>query len=427
MKANFKCTLFFVFLCTINSLKSQDFYSFGFVTDTLTITKSNSKDVLSSIDIDVRIPNEERYKNYNYIVSVISNATTLSSDDYKIVDFSKKVSNTNKSENLYFLLKKDTLHDRERKIVLEIKIYDHGKEVTTNNLAKNQKITITIPIHQTHENLQSNYSYLSYVGTNFDLVDGIKAQNLFFATNILLAPRINKNKVGFYLSLYGNRAMRDVDSTGTTRRSYKLEKLTDSTYIDYTAQSKMTTNRVSDNIGAHISTLFRIFKSKERNDLNLYFSPTLEFVWRRTNLIQKFSDPKNLESTIVNDNIPGTIEFSDTAIRQFNEYSFNAGLFGLFLSLENEDVSVRIQGSFGYSSNYYPRTSINSMTMVTERSNDIFFAGRAWITEPKTGVTIQAEITNTKKNPRPFFGVTLSKAFNLKDLSGIFSPLTSRK
>lgn len=31
-----------------------------------------------------------------------------------------------------------------------------------------------------------------------------------------------------------------------------------------------------------------------------------------------------------------------------------------------------------------------------------FFAGRAWITEPKTGITLQAEITNTMDNPRPF-------------------------
>jgi hypothetical protein len=106
--------------------------------------------------------------------------------------------------------------------------------------------------------------------------------------------------------------------------------------------------------------------------------------------------------------------------------STNIGILGLFLTLENADVSVRIQSSVGYSSNFYPRTSSNSSLITTDRSHDIFFAGRAWITEPRTGLTLQAEITNTGINPRPFFGVTLSKAFNLKELSGIFSPLTTR-
>lgn len=426
MKSTVKLVVLLAFILGCSSMNAQDFYSIGFKTDTLTISKSSQIDVLSSINIESNVPDSDKYKNYNYTVSIVNDETTLAISDYKLIDFSKKNFQKNGAEKVYFLLNKDTLNDRERKIVLEIKIFDGDKEVTSNNKAKNKKITLTIKEHKAIENHISEYSYLSYVGTNFDLVDGIKAQNLFFATNIYLPNRLNKNKIGFYLSLYGNRAMSDIDSTGNVRRSYKLEKLTDSTYINYTAQSKMITNRVSDNIGAHISVLFPIFESKESTDLKLFYAPSLEFIWRRTNLTQEFSEPTNLESNTVVGFIPGTIEIGASSRRQFNEYSFNAGILGLFLTLENADVSVRIQSSVGYSSNFYPRTSSNSSLITTDRSHDIFFAGRAWITEPRTGLTLQAEITNTGINPRPFFGVTLSKAFNLKELSGIFSPLTTR-
>lgn len=56
----------------------------------------------------------------------------------------------------------------------------------------------------------------------------------------------------------------------------------------------------------------------------------------------------------------------------------------------------------------------------------LIFCGRAWITEPKTGITLQAEVTNRLKTPNPFYSVTLSKAFQLDKLAGFFSPITDR-
>lgn len=66
-------------------------------------------------------------------------------------------------------------------------------------------------------------------------------------------------------------------------------------------------------------------------------------------------------------------------------------------------------------------TTINDPNYFSE--GVIFFTGRAWITESVTGISIQAEITNTLKNPSAFFGVTLSKAINFKNLGRIFQPI----
>jgi hypothetical protein len=60
------------------------------------------------------------------------------------------------------------------------------------------------------------------------------------------------------------------------------------------------------------------------------------------------------------------------------------------------------------------------------RQDDIGFTGRAWITEPKSGLTLQAEIVNTLIYPRPYYVVTLSKALGFQNLGSIFAPITSR-
>jgi hypothetical protein len=125
----------------------------------------------------------------------------------------------------------------------------------------------------------------------------------------------------------------------------------------------------------------------------------------------------------------GDIEFSTKTTQFLNEYSFNVGALGFYLVHENKQISMRVYCSVGYSSNYYPQYSSESRTDQPKeyrRSSDMFFTGRAWITEGSTGLTLQAEITNTLINARPFYGVTLSKALNFKNIGTIFQPVTSR-
>lgn len=109
----------------------------------------------------------------------------------------------------------------------------------------------------------------------------------------------------------------------------------------------------------------------------------------------------------------------ETETESFNQYNFNIGP-GIFFVIENENISVRIHAATGYS-----RTFIigggKDPTAVSKEESDVFFAGRAWITEPYTGITLQAEITNRFIEPKPSYVVTLSKAFHLNKLSGIFS------
>src|SRR5690606_24620335 len=144
------------------------------------------------------------------------------------------------------------------------------------------------------------YNVLAYLGSNFNMAEGkTQLQNLFFATNVFIPPlKSENNKVGFYLSLYGNRTMSTVDSTGNTSAVYKRVKVSDSTYWEHSAQHKLKTTRVSDNFGAYISPLFRLPATKLKSNLNIYYAPSLEFVWRKTLISYEFLDRSNFDSVL---------------------------------------------------------------------------------------------------------------------------------
>ncbi|SMC32941.1 hypothetical protein [Moheibacter sediminis] len=407
------------------TVSEKSIFSVSFQKDTIKVEK-DSKDIYINIPLKIKIIDAQDWNEHTLEIEIDPLNTNLPASDYIIYDTKYDFKELSKDKVINILLKKDTINDRDRVIVLKLKTKKGITDVGDKNLGDNKDIVIIVKSHQTKYEGTNDYKILSYVGTNFDMVEGkTKAKNLFFATNIFLPPIKNKNKVGFYFSLYGNRTMSDIDSTGNTRRTYKLKPISDSSHIKYTSQNKMIISRVSDNIGVHLSPLFRIIKSSNHN-LNLYYAPSLEFIWRKSSITTEFKNPSELDSLVVNTHIPGIIIMDNISKRVQNEYVFNFGGVGLFLVYETKDFSFRINSSVGYSSYFYPSNFLISNQQMTERKSDVFFSGRAWITENKTGITLQTEIMNTAINPRPFFGVTLSKAFKLDQLSTILAPLTSR-
>jgi hypothetical protein len=369
---------------------------------------------------------------YNVKVSIFSDSTTLPHSAVSLdgANFTLKEISNKREHNLYLTLKGDSISDRERNLFLKI---DISKKSDTSKIyyVKAAKSIMKIEIKPIDKPIE-DYTVLAYLGSNFDMAEGkTSLSNLFFATNIFVPPvRERQNKVGFYLSLYGNRTMTTIDSTGAIDRVVRVQRASDSTYWQYTASRKLMTTTISDNFGAYISPLFRLFCSKLKPSLNVYIAPSLEFVWRRTHVNYEFLSQGNVDSQLINSPILPELNLDENIRKNINEYAFNGGL-GLFLSYETSSISVRVHGSVGYSSFFYPLLNKDlsddgTLKIDMERQHDMFFSGRAWITEPVTGITLQAEVTNTACKPRPFFGATLSKAFKLKSLGGILAPITSR-
>lgn len=430
MKIISLATFLFIFYsfttCVDSYSQTSGTFSVSFEKKSINVQKLAKQDVLTTILINGVNVESSQWATYKIFIEVDRSKTTLAESEYSIDCKFTTINNLiNGSNTIYLNIKGDSISDRQRKVILKLIIKNGAANAEHQGAIKELEIIIDAAKKDYFE----EYAFLSYVGTNFDLVDGIKAKNLFFATNVYIPPYKHDNKYGVYFSLYGNRTMNDVDSSSLNfQRSYT--SLNDTSHLTITTGRQMISSRVSDNIGAFISALIPLNKNST-SDLKLYYAPSLEFVWRRSVITQTYGSIVSIDTALNQGLIPGgliPIANRDKIERRANEYAFNIGLFGLFMVLENKAISLRVNGSVGYASNYNIRgTSPMNNNLLVERHPDMFFSGNAWITEPKTGLTLQAQITNSYKYSRPYFGVTLSKAFSLSDLGGIFSPITSRK
>jgi hypothetical protein len=379
----------------------------------------------------------------DYVLKVEPNATksTLPLGSFEI-DFREVVlSKLGKEYKFYLIINPDKDEDRAREIHLDLKISSTNDPKLQNILNDNNNPGLVIKVDAVEKDTALNqYNYLAYIGTNFDLVDGIKAKNLFFATNIYKLPKSNdeaKNDVGFNLTLYGNRTLTTTDNLGP--------KVYDATYVKipgkdsarvHRNQGTLVETRVSDNLGAAFSPMFNLWNLANSNrTFQLLYAPQIEFIWRRYTITRTYSDIVKLDSARVI-RWRGSDIFELTPPNEVihsNNYDVNLGLLGAFLSHETKNISLRFQAAGGYSFRYTSQrqTGLNSLTGATESSfkkqGDWFFGARLWITEAISGITLGAEVSNRIfRNYEPFYNVTLSKALSFNNIGSIFSPVTKR-
>lgn len=264
-----------------------------------------------------------------------------------------------------------------------------------------------------------------YVGTNFDLVDGLQPNNIFYANNILKRPNREDNNIGFYFSLYGNRAITQTNST-SIRLTRKVINLDNESSQITTTRELLNTTRTVDNIGANFSTLFDLWKGKEKKQTRLYYSTSFEFIHKRTRIgIEQTGNIVN-DTIVVNETINPTQNIANqfpVNNYSFNEYNIGISPFGAFLLHENNKLSVRFHATVGYLANYLVQFDKTGVQTSSELMHDIYFNGRAWVTEINTGITLQAEINHSLINSNPQIVVTLSKAINFNRIGSIFSPI----
>ncbi|NJI75434.1 hypothetical protein HCX49_19695 [Sphingobacterium kitahiroshimense] len=408
----------------------QGTFNLSFVKDSIVISKSKDSDIIIAIPYTYKTTKGDTLAN-KYILTFSVNESTLPNSDYSIDFRPRLLSSLQENETVYVRLKKDILTDRERRLDLKINIKNDDKDVNDHNLGDKKNFTLIV---KSSVDVSDDYTLLSYLGTNFDMADGkTKAKNLFFATNVFVPPIESKNRFGFYLSLYGNRTMSNTDSSRYSNRAFKVQPVNDSLYYRVRGSGSIVTTTTADNMGVHFSPLIKINK-RGNHHFNLYYAPSLEFVWRRINTLRTYGAPTELDTVYESGFIPNRVDLSQNIQTQKNEFDFSVGLVGAFLTYETKAVSVRIHSSVGYLGRFHKnsRRSVVNEVLGSEtiapmdKAHDIFYTGRAWITEAVTGITLQAEITNQFFKPRPFFGVTLSKAFKLKDIGSILSPLVNK-
>lgn len=405
-------------------------YSIGFKDSIIKLARNPKKDNIVEISLKGLKLNQKDLEKGKCFIEINQQETTAPLNSFTLINkefLYKDFGNAQDSSVFFIKLLKDALPDRKRIIILnilEVLPKDTAVKVTFKNSDTNRQ-KLRVEIDEIKSDSIVGYNYLGYIGTNFDLVDGVQAKNLFFATNILVINPGIERKMGGYVSLYGNRSLTDVDTSSNTMFSTK--KQINDTFYKYSNQARLSRTRVFDNLGASMNPMYKITR-KSTNLIDVYGAGYLEFVWRRGTINTQYSDFKTIDSTAIKGSTPDTYESAPQNKEvKFNQYDFYMGL-GLIAIHETPKISVRLFLNLAYHASFVPQNLdpniINSY--YSRKPADLAFVGRLWITEPHSGITLQAEVLNNLINPQPYYGVTLSKAFNLENFGTFLAPVTAR-
>lgn len=432
-----KITLSILCFLLAGTALAQKQVSISFKKQTDAIEKKSVETVYPiTINTDLEKLSTDKRKFYTLTIKPDDKKSSFPRSGYELNFNSIPLDKLKPEYTLYLTLKKDTAVDLERHLhlIFELTGEDKADTIALKNIGDTSRRSLDITIKPTR--VLNSYNYLGYIGTNFDLVDGVQAKNLFFATNVFAPPKSKGDGFGFSLLLYGNRALTATDTSGRGKFPSKIVPLPGDSARTYYEEALKTATRVTDNLGASFSPLIRLggSLSDPARETQLYYAPQFEFIWRRTKLTTIYSENVLVDSVDrANRPISNTILLtSEKEVTSFNVYDVYLGLVGAVLKHENSNISIRIQASTGINYSYTAMRNgkVQSVLFIPyDRKWNIFFFARAWITEPNSGLTFGAEVSNNfiKKNShQPYFNVTLSKALNLNSLGKIFLPVSSQ-
>ncbi|SOE23132.1 hypothetical protein SAMN06298216_3523 [Spirosomataceae bacterium TFI 002] len=405
------------------------------------IERSKTQNKIYAFSFKSEIPKKDIFKEYKVSVKSDCKVGTLPQTEFEL-DFKEcTLNNLTTGYSFYVILKANPNLDIERTIKLDLVISSESdpKLDKIKNKADTVSHVITInPIEA--DTALDQFNYLAYIGTNFDLVDGVKAKNLFFASNIYKLPestsKSEPNDLGFNLIIYGNRALTLTENLGINQFENRYIRIpgTDSSRV-ILKEGVLTTTIVSDNLGLVVSPIFNWFRPVDlKRTLRIYYSPQLDFVFRRYTETSNYTNVTTVDSSKIIRYLGSDflIRVPETNTTFNNAYDLDFGLLGFLFTHETENISVRFHLRSGYSFRFQKEKPSGSM--VNEKYNPIlgfgnlFYGGRLWITEATSGITLAGEVSNRLKvgDNQPFFNVTLSKALSFKNIGSIFAPVTAR-
>lgn len=415
-------------------------YNIVFVKNKDTLVQ-RKKDDDKPVDIEITASNValDKFKDYKLYVTVDEAQSTLPKSDYEIF---KKIDGTilkdlEATGNLVrLLIKKEKKGDEQAKnlkLVLKLTVKKKVNDEEVEDKDNEGNVTEIILTIKPAQQPLDNYKYLGYLGTNFDMVDGVQANKLYFAVNILIPET---KKYGINVGVYGNRSMTQTDTSSATTFTSRIEAYGRDSVIYLRDTAVKITTRISDNIGAFFSPLIPV-KCLSDDKLKFYYAPSIEFIWRRSNVESKFTNNGTYKRDTASNRFPAGVALPlvtplSSKYSQ-NIYDIYAGVLGVMFLYETDEISIRLSSSVGVNFNYVPVGGLSSANIVYQKNTNMYYQGRLFITEPTTGFTLGAEISNLfgkYKDPpnyskaKPYYNVTLSKAFNLKNLATIVKPLS---
>lgn len=276
-------------------------------------------------------------------------------------------------------------------------------------------------------------SFWVEIGANFDLVDGLEANNFFSGVffhrrDIRPLKRTGSNNVGVFAGIYESKtATSELEQNFSIRSFYDSTSFTSGNPAEmsiYTGVGNYVTRKVVKNVGLFFSPQLRISNRSANDDgLHFFVSTWFDLQWQRISEERTFSVSKLLDTMAIN--IASMKEYDLSNFKRSSDvrsHYIGLGLPIFFRETTKQDdvVHLFINPVFGISNQ--PTTAyLESIEAATEQDlKDIkrpwspFYTVQFRLNEEKYGISFTGEVRGLlKENNRPLVSLALSKKFDL--------------
>ena len=325
------------------------------------------------------------------------------------------------------ILPRDSLDDRI--VTLSLKAINHAGTALSIPIGK---ITVYIKPRDTDTlSTSENLEFWFHVGTNFDLFDGVKAQEFFFRTNVLF--RIRDRFYG-QTAFYKNRYFQDgkQNEENLVFNSIKPPaQFGDTLYTMTSGRYRRSSSQTTDPLAWQFDMLHKITESESSNfflsagwDIS---TSTVTIENNYTFIDTTFRLQTARPDTVRGSNNFGTSSFPASFSYRKPTYNFNVGFMWIY---NDEDVNIKTQlvGGIGKFVNLLSvyETKASGTRYVFKSLTSPYLQMRMMATYKPLGLSFGLE-SFIKSTEVPAFNFTVSKAFDLRSFISNLTPVTSLK
>lgn len=415
-------TLFFL-LITIEGLAQNDkslTVSFEKLKDTIHTSSSQSYYITK-----IKIPKQTAFSKPTILFSVDPDKTNVK-DLMLPTELTHKITDTSKDSEVTFKVAftRDTKNDRT--LVFRVKAKDEkGNDI---KLTDDKSTTAEIYVKPFGELENNDNEYWFFVGTNVDLLDGVKAKDLYFRGSFLIPLSNNEpRKHQFYITFEKNRFFRERDSLYRIPFSDIVFKPGQPDSITV-ARGQYNSFReiVTENLGFSFSYLRNIMKPS--NNYNFYAMAGF-YIDYQTNTYN-YTNHSILSDTSTHLRKKDSSYIFRPLLTKDRTNSWNSNLYLGFMYIHSgSSVNLKTFLQSGLNILRYPssriKTSTTEMTKYNTNKNlYIRFHIDATLVE-SPGVSLGGEVY-LRAGEMPLFNFTITKVIDYRQIKTLFSKTPSQ-
>lgn len=390
-----------------------------FTTNNDTITSSNKTEITH--EFSVELLKSKSIDSVIVTVNLIETEFSIPKSDIFLVSDLTIKGDTTKNTTKKFKIKFLRNFKDDRLIKFNLIARKNGKEV---KIKDNREYTLYVKPavkDSLKSALNKGYEFWVFTGTNLDLLDGVKARELFLKGNYLFNLKKDEKESQSWINIgFGkNRYFSEKDTIQT--KSFVEEIPTtslDSTTLVYGKFNSLRTTE-TNSIFLDLDYMFQVKQ----------ISSITSKIFLKAGFSISLQDIRNTykNNVIVSDTITVAVGNRDSEVpmfrtikyKQFN-LSFNVGFAHIF---DNDEVNIKSFLSIGLNRLNYPYGSV-------ERNNGEIFQSKLKpylqfkmdATVLKPGLSIGLE-NFLRIGEVPLFNVTLTKVIDLSQLNSLFAKL----